>query len=29
MARQDRWWLAISVVWIFVTVGVLFYLGFA
>jgi hypothetical protein len=29
MARQDRWWLTISVVWIFVTVGVLLYLGFA
>jgi hypothetical protein len=29
MARQDRWWLTISIVWIFVTVGVLLYLGFA
>jgi hypothetical protein len=29
MAQQDRWWLAISIVWVFVTVGVLLYLGFA
>jgi hypothetical protein len=29
MARQDRWWLAISIVWVFLSVGVLLYLGFA
>jgi hypothetical protein len=29
MAQQDRWWLAISIVWVFVSAGVLLYLGFA
>jgi hypothetical protein len=29
MAQQDRWWLAISIVWIFTTLGLLLYLGFA
>jgi len=29
MAQQDRWWLAISIVWLFLTMGVLLYLGFA
>jgi hypothetical protein len=29
MTRQDRWWLAISIVWLFLTLGVLLYLGFA
>jgi hypothetical protein len=29
MARQDRWLLAISIVWIFVTLGTLLYIGYA
>ena len=29
MTQQDRWWLAISIVWLFLTLGVLLYLGFA
>jgi hypothetical protein len=29
MTQQDHWWLAISIVWLFLTLGVLLYLGFA
>ena len=29
MTQQDRWWLAISIVWFFLTLGVLLYLGCA
>jgi hypothetical protein len=29
MTQQDRWWLAISIVWLFLTLGMLLYLGFA
>jgi hypothetical protein len=29
MTQQDRWWLAISIVWFFLTLGVLLYLGYA
>jgi hypothetical protein len=29
MTQQDRWWLAISIVWLFLTLEVLLYLGFA
>jgi hypothetical protein len=29
MTQQDRWWFAISIVWLFLTLGVLLYLGFA
>jgi hypothetical protein len=29
MTQQDRWWFAISIVWFFLTLGVLLYLGFA
>jgi hypothetical protein len=26
---EDRWWLAISIVWLFLTLGALLYLGYA
>jgi hypothetical protein len=29
MTQQDRWWIAISIVWFFLTLGMLLYLGFA
>ena len=29
MEQQDRWWLAISIVWVFVSMGVLLYIGLA
>jgi hypothetical protein len=29
MAQQDRWWLAISIVWLFLALGMLLYLGYA
>jgi hypothetical protein len=29
MTQQDRWWLAISIGWLFLTLGMLLYLGFA
>jgi hypothetical protein len=29
MTQQDRWWLAISIVWLFLTLGMLLYVGFA
>ena len=29
MTQQDRWWLAISIGWLFLTLGALLYLGFA
>jgi hypothetical protein len=29
MTQQDRWWLAISIVLLFLTLGMLLYLGFA
>jgi hypothetical protein len=29
MTQQDRWWIAISIVWLFLTLGVLLYLGYA
>ena len=29
LTQQDRWWLAISIVWLFLTLGVLLYLGYA
>jgi hypothetical protein len=27
--QQDRWWLAIWIVWLFLTLGMLLYVGFA
>ena len=29
MTQQNRWWLAISIVWLFLSVGMLLYLGYA
>ena|ERR1700688_3520978 len=29
LMTQDRWWLAISIVWLFLMLGVLLYVGFA